>query len=158
MGISKYMKIADALAKKNLKTNHGGPFGAIVVKDGKIVGKGNNQVLKTNDPTAHAEIVAIRNACKKLKTYDLSGCKLYTSCYPCPMCLVAIIWSNIKVVYYGSTKEDAEEIGFRDDMMYDYLKDLTKGKQNEEILKLIDINSDDTIFEAFKNKKDKTIY
>lgn len=74
------------------------------------------------------------------------------------MCLVAIIWSNIKVVYYGSTKEDAEEIGFRDDMIYDYLKDLTKGKQNEEILKLIDINSDDTIFEAFKNKKDKTIY
>ena len=94
-----FMKIATKLSEKNLKTKDGGPFGACIVKDGKIIGKGSNLVLKNNDPTAHAEIVAIRNACNYLNTYDLSGCELYTSCYPCPMCLSAIIWSNIKMVY-----------------------------------------------------------
>ena len=91
--MNEYMKIAKELSEDNLKTNVGGPFGACIVKDDKIIGKGSNQVLGTNDPTAHAEIVAIRNACKNINSYDLSGCELYTSCYPCPMCLSAIIWA-----------------------------------------------------------------
>ena len=155
--MNEYMKIANELAKDNLKTNAGGPFGACIVKDGVIIGKGSNHVLKNSDPTAHAEIMAIRDACKNLKTYDLSGCELYTSCYPCPMCLSAIIWSNIKTVYYGNTKEDAKEIGFRDDFIYDYIKNIDG---NSKVLNLQSIDREETIkiFNEFKNKKDKTIY
>ena len=155
--MNEYMKIANELAKDNLKTNAGGPFGACIVKDGVIIGKGSNHVLKNSDPTAHAEIMAIRDACKNLKTYDLSGCELYTSCYPCPMCLYAIIWSNIKTVYYGNTKEDAKEIGFRDDFIYDYIKNIDG---NSKVLNLQSIDREETIkiFNEFKNKKDKTIY
>lgn len=155
--MNKYMQIADELSKQNLLTNNGGPFGAVVVKDGAVVGIGNNHVLRNNDPTAHGEIMAIRNACKELNTYDLSGCELYTSCYPCPQCLSAIIWSNIKKVYYGNTKEDAADIGFRDDMIYKYLED---PENHKDILELEQIDRDHTIqaFEEFKNKQDKTIY
>lgn len=156
-----FMKVADDLAKSNLKTNEGGPFGAVVVKDNVIVGKGSNQVLKTNDPTAHAEVTAIRNACKNLNTYNLKDCTLYTSCYPCPMCLSAIIWSNIKTVYYGNTKEDAANIGFRDDMIYKYINSLNNNDDQEETLKLVAMNREETIktFDEFKNnKKDKIIY
>ena len=99
--MNKFMKVAKDLAKENLKTNAGGPFGACVVKNGEIIGKGSNNVLLNNDPTAHAEVMAIREACKNINSYELSGCELYASCYPCPMCLSAIIWSNIKMVYYG---------------------------------------------------------
>ena len=128
--MNEYMKIAKENADNGIKNKEGGPFGAVIVdKDGKIISNGNNKVIKNNDPTAHAEIVAIRQACEKLNTYDLSECKLYTSCEPCPMCLSAIIWANIKEVYYGCTKEDAGEIGFRDDIIYDYLK----GKNNNLI-------------------------
>lgn len=153
--MNKYMEVAKELADENLKTNFGGPFGACVVKDGIIVGRGSNHVLVNNDPTAHAEIMAIRVACKTLNTYDLSGCELYTSCYPCPMCLSAIIWSNIKKVYYGNTKEDAADIGFRDDLIYKYLK----GESNN-LLDLESMDRDETIksFEEYKNKIDKTIY
>lgn len=159
--MNKYMKIADDLAKQNVITNDGGPFGAVIVKDGEVVGIGNNQVVKTNDPTAHAEITAIRNACKTLDTFDLSGCELYTSCYPCPMCLSAIIWANIKTVYYGNTKEDAANIGFRDDMIYDYLKSLTNNSENQETIKIVPIDREETIktFNDFNNKKEnKTMY
>ena len=153
--MNKYMKEADDEAKRNLITNDGGPFGAVIVKDGVIVGRGSNQVLKEKDPTLHAEMVAIKDACKNLKTYDLSGCTIYTSCYPCPMCASAIIWSNIKEVYYGNCKEDADLIGFRDDFIYNYFS----GKNND-VLKFINIDRDETIktFDEFKNKKDKTIY
>lgn len=156
--MNEYMKIANELAVQNLKTNEGGPFGACIVKDGVVVGKGSNQVLKDNDPTAHAEIVAIRDACKNLNTYDLTGCTLYTSCYPCPMCFSAIIWANIKTVYYGNTKEDAASIGFRDDFIYDIIKNLNETSENT--LKLINIDRDKTIeaFEDYKAKTDKTIY
>ena len=99
----------------------GGPFGACIVKDGEVIAVASNTVLHDNDPTAHAEINAIRQACKKLGTYDLKGCVLYTTAYPCPMCLSAIIWANIDTVYYGCTAKDAEEIGFRDKMIYEYL-------------------------------------
>ena len=126
------------------------------LKNNKIIGKGKNQVLKKNDPTAHAEIMAIRNACQNLKTHDLSGCVLYTTCYPCPMCISAIIWSNIKTVYFGNTKKDAADIGFRDDFIYEYL-DNQKGNN---YLKLEQIDYDKTInaFKQFKDKDDKTIY
>lgn len=158
--MNKYMNLADELAKENIKTNNGGPFGAVVVKNGEIVGKGNNHVLANNDPTAHAEIMAIRNACKNLNTFDLSGCELYTSCYPCPMCLSAIIWSNIKTVYYGNTKEDAADIGFRDDMIYSYLETLTTKNGDEKILKLIPEDREETIrtFNDFKNSETKKLY
>ena len=106
--MNKYMEIAKNKSIKGFKNKEGGPFGAVITdKDGNIIAEGNNRVLCSNDPTAHAEVVAIRTACEKLKTYDLSGYILYTSCEPCPMCLSAIIWANIKTVYYGCTKEDA---------------------------------------------------
>ena len=156
--MNKYMKIAKELSEDNLKTNVGGPFGACIVKNGKIIGQGSNHVLSNNDPTAHAEIVAIRDACKNINTFDLSGCELYTSCYPCPMCLFAIIWSNIKKVYYGNTKEDAANIGFRDDYIYNYIKNLTNN--DSSILNLECIDRDETIktFDRFIKKSDKTIY
>ena len=153
--MNEYMKIAKELAEDNLKTNVGGPFGACVVQNGKIIGKGSNHVLSNNDPTAHAEIMAIRDACKNINSYDLSGCEIYTSCFPCPMCLSAIIWSNIKIVYYGNTKEDAANIGFRDEYIYNYIK-------NNDIstLKLQCINREETIktFNKFREKNDKIIY
>ena len=154
------MKIAKELANENLKTNAGGPFGACIVKDGKIIGKGSNHVLANNDPTAHAEVMAIRDACKNINSYDLSDCELYTSCYPCPMCLSATIWANIKKVYYGNTKEDAADIGFRDDFIYDFIGNLSKNKTDNNILELISMDREETIeeFNKFKNKEDKTIY
>ena len=158
--MNEYMRIAKDLASDNLRTQVGGPFGACIVKDGIVVGKGSNHVLENNDPTAHAEIMAIKEACKNLNTYDLSGCQLYTSCYPCPMCLSAIMWANIKEVYYGNTKEDAADIGFRDDFIYSYINDLEYGKENTDVLKLIEIDHDETIkeFQEFKNQDNKTIY
>ena len=158
--MNNYMKIAKELSEENLKTNAGGPFGACIVKNGKIIGKGSNHVLSNNDPTAHAEIVAIREACKNINSYDLSGCELYANCYPCPMCLSAIIWSNIKKVYYGNTKEDAANIGFRDDDIYSYIKKLADNSNDKNVLELECIDKDETIkaFNKFKQKEDKTIY
>ena len=158
--MNEYMKIAKELSEDNLKTNVGGPFGACIVKDGKIIGKGSNHVLVHNDSTAHAEIMAIRDACKNINSYDLSGAELYTSCYPCPMCLSAIIWSNIKKVYYGNTKEDAANIGFRDDFIYNFIKKLTDNSNDSSILKLESIDRKETIksFKKFMEKSDKRIY
>ena len=158
--MNKYMEIAKYLANDNLKTNAGGPFGACIVKDGKIIGKGSNHVLANNDPTAHAEVMAIRDACKNINSYDLSGCELYTSCYPCPMCLSAIIWANIKKVYYGNTKKDAADIGFRDDFIYDFIGKLSENKIDNNVLELEAMDREKTIeeFNKFKNKEDKTIY
>ena len=158
--MNKYMKIAKELSEDNLKTNVGGPFGACVVKNGKIIGKGSNHVLSNNDPTAHAEVMAIRDACKNINSYDLSDCELYTSCFPCPMCLSAIIWSNIKKVYYGNTKEDAANIGFRDDYIYNYIKSLTDNTNDNSVLKLECIDREENIetFNQFIEKSDKTIY
>ena len=110
-------------AKKTMKENIGGPFGAVIVKDGEVISIASNTVLKSKDPTAHAEVNAIRKACAKLGTYDLSGCVLYASGYPCPMCLGAIIWANIKTIYVCGLPQDAEKIGFRDDFIYRFIKD-----------------------------------
>ena len=158
--MNEYMKVAKELAKENLITNAGGPFGACVVKDGKIIGKSSNCVLQNNDPTAHAEVMAIREACKNMNSYDLTGCELYTSCYPCPMCLSAIIWANIKKVYYGNTKEDAANVGFRDDFIYEFIGKLSRNVQDINVLDLENVDRDETIeeFEEFMAKDDKTIY
>lgn len=153
--MNKYMKIAKKNADIGIANKEGGPFGAVITdKEGNIISNGNNRVLKNNDPTAHAEVVAIREACKKLNTYDLSECILYTSCEPCPMCLSAIIWSNIKEVYYGCTKEDAGEIGFRDDIIYDYLKG-----NNKDLINLIHLDREECL-KTFKEyqKGNGTIY
>ena len=151
--MNKYMEIAKQNAEYGIKNEEGGPFGAVIIdKEGNIIANGNNQVLKQKDPTAHAEVVAIRNACKKLNQYDLSDYILYTSCEPCPMCLSAIIWANIKHVYYGCTKKDAGEIGFRDDIIYEYLE----GKNNDLIhLEEIDRKECKKTFEEYKKKNGK---
>ena len=129
---------------------------AVVVKDGVIVGRGHNEVLKHNDPTCHGEIQAIRDACRSLGTYDLSGCELYTSAEPCPMCLSAIIWANIKTVYYGNSAKDAAAIGFRDDFIYDFIK---RGCADEDTLALRQMGREEAIkiFEQYK-EKNMTIY
>ena len=158
--MNNFMDVAIDLSDDNFDKNYGGPFGACVVKDGKIVGKGINRVIKNMDPTAHAEVVAIRNACKTLKTHDLTGCEIYTSCYPCPMCLSAIIWANIKKVYYANTKEDAAHIGFRDDFIYEYIDKIANDKEDKKVLNLKSLNRDEAIkvFERYENEKDKIQY
>lgn len=115
----KFMRVAIQLSEKNVKNALGGPFGAVIVKDGKIVAKSGNKVTATLDPTAHAEVSAIRLACKKLKSFDLSGCVIYTSCEPCPMCLSALYWARIDKIYFANTKKDAHQIGFDDQFIYD---------------------------------------
>jgi tRNA(Arg) A34 adenosine deaminase TadA len=114
----KFMEEAIRLSLEGMKAGKGGPFGAVVVKDGQIVGRGSNSVLATNDPTAHAEVTAIRDACRTLGTFQLDGCELYTSCEPCPMCLGAIYWARPERIYYACTRTDAAEIGFDDDFIY----------------------------------------
>lgn len=116
-----FMQEAIDLSRLGMKTGKGGPFGAVIVKDGTIIAKGYNQVTSTNDPTAHAEVVAIRKACKTLESWQLTGCELYTSCEPCPMCLGAIYWAKPEKVYYANTKADAAEIGFDDQFIYEEL-------------------------------------
>ena len=110
----KFMRIAIKEAEKGIRNGHGGPFGAVIVKNDKVIAKGHNHVVINNDPTCHGEIDAIRKACKKLRTFDLSGCELYTTHYPCPMCACAIQWANIKKVYFGCNVDDTADIGFRD--------------------------------------------
>jgi guanine deaminase len=141
-------------AEKGMEKNHGGPFGAVIVKDNKIISKAHNEVFK-NDPTAHAEMEAIRKASKKLKTFNLKDCILYTSCEPCPMCLVAAYWANIKLIYYGCSSEDAEKIGFNDKSFYSILKGKLKPKT-----KKIQIDQSKCLipFNKWKDKKDKVIY
>jgi guanine deaminase len=117
-----WMEIAHNEALKGMENNEGGPFGALIVRDGTIIAQAHNEVLKTNDPTAHAEILAIREASQKLSTFDLSECTLYTTCYPCPMCMGAIFWARIPTVYYGSSMEDAEEGGFDDKVFYTMIR------------------------------------
>ncbi len=112
------MREAIRLSLHTMRRGQGGPFGAVVVKQGRIVGRGCNQVTSTNDPTAHAEIVAIRAACRRLKSFQLDGCELYTSCEPCPMCLSAIYWARLRAVFYGNTRQDAARIFFDDDFIY----------------------------------------
>ncbi len=116
-----FMREAIRLSSENVETGKGGPFGAIIVKDGKIIARGTNQVTATNDPTAHAEVVAIRNACATLNTFQLDGCEIYTSCEPCPMCLGAIYWARPAKLFYANCKQDAADINFDDQFIYEEL-------------------------------------
>ncbi len=153
----KAMKLAIEESKTNSQNQYqaGGPFGAVVVKNGKIIATGHNTVVQSKDATAHAEINAIRNASKILNTNDLSGCILYVNAEPCPMCLSAIIWSNIKEVYYANTRKQAGDIGFRDDIIYDYLE----GK-NQDLLKKYHIESEEAleVFKEFEKTEGKIMY
>ena len=157
MKSEEYMKIAVEESKANLENNYqkGGPFGAVIVKDGEIIARAHNTVIESIDATAHAEVNAIRLASKKLNTHDLSDCILYTSAEPCPMCLSAIIWANIKEVYFANTKKDAADIGFRDDMIYEYLKGNEK-----EVLHLHYMENEEAkrVFDDFKNMTEKKMY
>lgn len=150
------MRQAIALSIDNVKQNKGGPFGAVVVKDGKIIATGANCVTTDNDPTAHAEVIAIRNACKKLGTFQLNDCEIYTSCEPCPMCLGAIYWARPKVVYYGNTKADAAKIDFDDQFIYDELE-LPLNKRNLKIKQLL---RDEALiaFQLWQENIEKTAY
>jgi tRNA(Arg) A34 adenosine deaminase TadA len=115
---AKFMRAAIRLSRQKMRANHGGPFGAVIVRKGVIVGRGWNQVTSTNDPTAHAEVTAIRAACRRLATFQLRDCDIYTSCEPCPMCLSAIYWARLRNVYYANTRQDATAIGFDDELLY----------------------------------------
>ncbi|MBX2844266.1 MAG: nucleoside deaminase [Flammeovirgaceae bacterium] len=151
-----FMQIAIALAVEGVKAGVGGPFGAIVVKGGKIVGRGNNQVTSTNDPTAHAEVVAIRDACKNLGTFQLDGCTIYTSCEPCPMCLGAIYWARPDQLFYACTKEDASENGFDDSFIY---KELELSWEERKIpTKQISRQEGLETFLTWRNNTDKKLY
>ncbi|MDD5888856.1 MAG: nucleoside deaminase [bacterium] len=153
----KIMEMAVRESKENIANNYqkGGPFGAVIVKDGKIIAKAHNTVVESKDPTAHAEVNAIRQAAKILNTHDLSDCILFTSAEPCPMCLSAIIWANITKVYYANTKEQTAEIGFRDDMIYEYLKGSAK---NLIQMQHIDSKEATEVFTKFQEMQDKIIY
>ncbi len=150
------MRRAISLAQRGIDAGAGGPFGAVVVKDGEIVGEGCNQVTSTNDPTAHAEVVAIRNACQNLNSFQLDGCTLYTSCEPCPMCLGAIYWARPGQVFYACTREDAAHIGFDDHFIYNEIERPIE----ERHIKTVNFLRDEglTVFENWANKTDKTEY
>lgn len=151
--LNKFMKLAIEEAQEGIRNGHGGPFGAVIVKDGEVIATGHNHVVINNDPTCHGEVDAIRKACAKLGTFDLSGCEIYTSGYPCPMCFGAILWANIEKVYYGCNTTDTELIGFRDKAFEESIpeKMITMCEQlnRDECLKLYD---------EYKNILDKTNY
>lgn len=151
-----FMQEAILLAKIGMDNNQGGPFGAVIVRDGEIIAKGNNQVTSHNDPTAHAEIVAIRQACSKLNDFVLKDCEIYTSCEPCPMCLAAIYWTRINKIYYAANRVDAARIGFDDEFLYQELK----LNNNERSLPVIHLPSDEIkkVFMNWLNKEDKVMY
>ena len=151
-----FMQKAIELSEQGMENDEGGPFGAVMVRDGEIIAEGNNQVTSENDPTMHAEIVVIRNACTKLNTFDLSGCTLYTSCEPCPMCLGAIYWAHLDRVYYANTKEDAAQIGFDDEFIYAEL-DLDKDNRKLPIQQLLREQAIE-VFGKWEEKEDKIKY
>ena len=150
------MREAIALSQNGINQNHGGPFGCVIVKGDKIVGRGNNKVTSTNDPTAHAEVVAIRDACKNLNTFQLEGCEVYTSCEPCPMCLGAIYWARPKVIYYANNRQDAADIGFDDSMIYDEMS----AKIEDRRIPILSLGREEAlkVFSEWMNKEDKTTY
>ncbi|TFG61869.1 MAG: nucleoside deaminase [Spirochaetales bacterium] len=151
-----FMSIAVNEAEEGIKRNHGGPFGAVIVHKGKVIAKAHNCVIHSNDPTAHAEMLAIRKASRKLKRFDLSDCELYTSCEPCPMCFAAIHWAKMKTMYFGCTREDAAAIGFDDKYIYDVLGCKTDELQVEQIQ--IDRESCLKPFSSWAGKPDKKPY
>ena len=153
---TKLMREAIAISIKKMRAGRGGPFGAVVVRKGKIVGRGWNQVTSQNDPTAHAEVSAIRDACKRLKTFQLDDCELYTSCEPCPMCLAAIYWARFKKVYYANTRQDAARIEFDDALIYHEVSLPIKKRQIP--MKQLLRGEAQVAFMEWKKKSDKIRY
>jgi len=152
----KFMQMAIELSEYNVKQGLGGPFGAVIVKDGMVLARSANKVVSTNDPTAHAEVSAIRLACQELGTFNLDGCEIYTSCEPCPMCLGAIYWARISKIYYANTKADAAAIGFDDHFIYDELE-LPMDKRRTPIVQLM---RDEAlqVFKQWETSETKTDY
>ena len=152
----KFMHEAIKLSLKGVSSNQGGPFGCVIVRGDEIVGRGHNQVTSSNDPTAHAEVVAIRDACQNLNTFQLDDCEVYTSCEPCPMCMGAIYWARPNKVYFANTRTDAAEIGFDDSMIYD---ELTCDHSNRKI-PILPLGREEAIkvFNQWKEKADKIEY
>ena len=156
MTVNDHMRRAISLAEDNAASGNGGPFGAVIVKDGKVVAEGSNTVTVDNDPTAHAEVTAIRRACAVLGTFDLSGCELYTSCEPCPMCLAACYWAHVSKVFYAAGREDAADAGFDDEMIY-----VEVAKQlNERKLPFVQLLPEEGLrpFMLWKSNPDKIRY
>jgi guanine deaminase len=151
-----YMARAIELARQGMESNDGGPFGCVIVKDGEVIGEGNNRVTSSNDPTAHAEIIAIRQACSRLGNFQLDGCTIYTSCEPCPMCLGAIYWARPERVYFACTREDAAKIGFDDDFIYNELD----RPAHERQMPLVRLMRDQAleVFRSWATKPDKVEY
>ena len=150
------MQEAIRLSLEKMRAGHGGPFGAVVVRNGEIIGRGWNQVTSTNDPTAHAEVVAIREACRHLGSFRLDGCELFTSCEPCPMCLAAIYWSRLRRVYYGNTRQDAARIDFDDDFIY---REVTRPISRRKIpMRQLLRNEALGVFAKWQAKTDKITY
>ncbi len=152
----KFMRAAIRLANRSMRNSTGGPFGCVVVKNGKIIARGNNSVTRHHDPTAHAEVVAIRKACRKLKSFQLDGCELYCSCEPCPMCLGAIYWARPARVYYACTRQDAAVVGFDDEFIY---REIVLDQSQRRIPFIRMVESDALgVFEEWNLKDDKCSY
>ncbi len=151
-----FMQRAIELSQIGMEMGQGGPFGAVIVKDNEIIAEGYNQVIATNDPTAHAEVVAIRKACEHLHHFQLTDCILFTSCEPCPMCMGAIYWARPKAVYFANTRQDAAEIGFDDNFIYEELNQ-PLDKRSIDIFHLYSPKAK-KIFELWQQKQDKTLY
>ena len=152
----KFMQRAIDLAREGMENNAGGPFGCVVVRNGEIIGEGNNCVTSTNDPTAHAEVVAVREACNALNSFQLDGCAIYTSCEPCPMCLGAIYWARPDKVFFACTREDAAAVGFDDELIYNELALPNDERQRAMISLMRDEGI--ALFQAWADKPDKIEY
>ncbi len=151
-----YLRLALDMARLNLGARHGGPFGAVVVRNGEVIASASNEVLLTNDPTAHAEVVAIRRACEHLGSFQLEGCILYTSCEPCPMCLGAIYWARPDAVVFAATREDAADAGFDDEHIYQQIA-LAPGQRQIPSVQLLGEEARD-VFKDWKNLDDRILY
>jgi tRNA(Arg) A34 adenosine deaminase TadA len=156
MSAQEFMRRAIALSRERMHAGDGGPFGAVVVKDGHIIGEGNNCVTSRNDPTAHAEVLAIREACRRLDTFSLEGCDIYASCEPCPMCLAAIYWARLDHLYYANSREDAAHIDFDDDHIYREVALPIEGRSLPTTRLLADEAR--VVFDEWQGKSDKTPY
>jgi tRNA(Arg) A34 adenosine deaminase TadA len=151
-----FMREAARLASDNVSQGKGGPFGAVITRDGEIIGRGTNLVTSSNDPTAHAEVTAIRHACQELKSFSLAGCEIYTSCEPCPMCLAAIYWARLDRIFFANTRQDAARIGFDDDHLY---REMTLTLE-ERSTPIVPLSSEEAVasFEAWEAKSDRIPY
>jgi guanine deaminase len=154
--MNKFIRAAIKEAEKGVRLGHGGPFGAVIVKDGKIISRGHNDVIFKNDPTNHAEMTAIRRAAKKMGTFDLSDCEIYITCEPCPMCLGAVHWAKMRKMTYGCSRSDAAKIGFDDKFIYDVI--LGKAKKKQVAVKQEEREECLKVFKKFEEKKGKKMY